>query len=682
MFRLVQQQTLKTRVQVPNQFVSASRNSLNSQFRFNSAVALDINASQDPAATAAAAAGLKSPSDRSSSKGFESNEVIERNVKKVRNLRKNIKFDNFKKSANYAKLNALDDCLARGLEASMARQGDGRYTEHTNMFWDSVNTAMNLYRDLTSMNDLTAMRASRVIQLLHIALKINRTQLTSMNKKPDYDSQSFHKEMTNYLCESLREISADILGGRVGVTEHGASHLLSSFKELLLYEETLNIWRSAVNSDNKDIVKPFMYPNVVGVVLPLLYENGTSFDEIKTLYEKSANIVPHRQGPSPNLILGMIKTSLAANENEHALALFQEMCTAEGSAASPYAALTGTHLAFIGECKDLFVAKSFFERALSKEMPYKINLQVSSVKQLIQNIWDQTHDFNEVVDVWVKATRYYGQKVSHGISSSLNSKFISIFFENYVNDKVAGLEHLKELINAYNDMKAIDEPFLNIILTKCTVWKDKNIIDSLEKLYELYHIPKTIVTYRIILKAMGSIDVSNEVITDRWIQLIKKADQIGQTYIANADWAALRDATVTYAEKDFQANKKNISANGSAGFGMTRQDSYNPALEAANASGAFDDFNEPCSTGNGQPQTLTGANNSSSSEQDKDDRVLLYYKLVKRYGGYCRDAKQYSRIRTGIASNFEVAVQYLPILNSLDVSSMYVPPLTNFQLKH
>ncbi|QEU59253.1 Rmd9 [Kluyveromyces lactis] len=664
MFRLVQQQTLKTRV--PNQFVSASRNSLNSQFRFNSAVALERNPQQDPTTAAPA----KSSSDkRNSKKKYENNEIIERNVKKVRNLRRNIKFDNFKNSPNspaFNKLNALDDCLLRGLEASSSRAPDGKFLDQSSLFWDSVSSSMNIYRELVITGDLSSHRASRVIQLMHVALKVNRTQLTSMNKKPDYDSQSFHKEMTNYLCESLREISGDILANRVSVSEHGAAHLLSSFKELLLYEETLNIWKAAVNSENKDIVKSFMFPNVVGVVLPLLYENGTTFEEIKKLYEKSASNTTRSHG-SPSLVLGMIKTSLAANENEHALSLFQEMCTSEGFGVSPYAVLTGTHLAFIGECKDLYVAKSFFERALSKDMPYKINLQVSSVKQLIQNIWDQTHDFNEVVDVWTKATKYYGKDVSHGISSSLNSKFISIFFENYVTDKAAGLQHLQELVTAYDEMKAIDEPFLNIILTKCTVWQDRNIIESIEKSYELYHIPKTIVTYRIILKAMGSISVSNDVIREKWVQLIQKADQIGQTYIANADWAALRDATVTYTQEQFKHG---------GSYEMTTSDSYNPALEAANASGAFDDFNEPTSG------TKHADHLNTQTNKEDNDRILLYYQLVKRYGVYCRDPKQYARITSGIALNFEVAQPYLGLVNTMDVSSIYVPPLRNFHLNH
>ena len=102
MFRLVQQQTQVLKTRVPNQFVSASRNSLNSQLRFNSAVALDRTQSQENSSTA-------SNSGNGSNSKYEKSETIERNVKKVRNLRRNIKFDTFKTSADspyFAKTNA------------------------------------------------------------------------------------------------------------------------------------------------------------------------------------------------------------------------------------------------------------------------------------------------------------------------------------------------------------------------------------------------------------------------------------------------------------------------------------------------------------------------------------------------------------------------------------------------
>ncbi|AET38013.1 uncharacterized protein Ecym_2267 [Eremothecium cymbalariae DBVPG len=664
MFRFVQQtQVLKGRV--PNQIVSASRNSFHPQnsLRFNSAVTLDKSASQEP------------QSSGSYGSGSGTSPQLQQTVKKVRSLRKNVKLNSnnngkFRTSPEspwFHKVCAFDEYVNQSMETSLRHRSDGLPPVQSTLFWDSIGKAMSLYRELTLSPELKPYRVSKLVNLLHLGLKVNRSQLTSMNKKPDYDSQSFHKEMTNYLCDSLREISGDILAQRVAVSEFGALHLLESFKELLLHEETVSTWQSAVNSADHNIVELFMKPSVVGVVLPLLYENGTSYEEIQILYEKSAATNKKQAYLDPGLTLGMIKASLAAGETEKALKLFQDICETNSNGISR-TVITGTHLAFIGECKDLSVAKTFFERALADGLPYKMNLQVSSVKLLLQNIWGQTRDFQQVSEIWERASRYYGRNVSHGISSSLNSKFFSIFFEHFLLDRVNGASRLRELIAAYNNIKPIDEPFFNIILTKCTVWGDRDIIEAIENSYDIYHIPKTIVTYRILLKAMGSIDVSNEEIHKKWIQLVTKADAIGQNYIANADWAALRDATVAYVHN--QTNS--VSREHGVLLKSTYED-YNPALEAANASGAFDlDINSQR-----PPNNLSEQHQQSLKKVD--DRIELYYKIVKRYSPYCRDNKQYTRISSGVAANFPVAQPYVSKLAGMDVSDTYIPSFKNFR---
>lgn len=351
------------------------------------------------------------------------------------------------------------------------------HNNNTNpLFWDSIGKAMGLYRDLINTPELNSDRVSKLVHLLHNGLRANRNQLTRMNKKPDYDSQSFHKEMTNYLCESLREISQDVLSGKVELNEYGAMHLITAFKELLLFEEAVSIWRSAINGTNEYTSQIFLNPRVVGVVLPILYDNGVTYDEIRSLYDRSSAMINYFH---PNLSVGMIRASLSAGENEMALQLFQKLC--EESSEMKYGYLIETHLSFIGECKDLNVAQAFFDKALNNEMPYKIDLQVSYVKSFLRNIWSQTHDFNKVYDIWYKSSMHYGRDVNHGISSSLNDTFFDIFFEHYSQDKVAGLQHLQELIGVYNNIKQIDEPFFNIILAKCTVWHDREIIESIDK---------------------------------------------------------------------------------------------------------------------------------------------------------------------------------------------------------
>ncbi|CEP64803.1 uncharacterized protein LALA0_S13e03356g [Lachancea lanzarotensis] len=656
MLRFVQHShVLKSRVS--NQIVSASaRSPFHHSLRLNSAVAMERTPSQEAAAVAAATTPPQTA----------------KAVEKVRAMRRNIKIDKQLSAAPdspwFHKVCAFEDCVAQTLYLSQTprrrnnnNNGNAvsRRTQaslgggNTNpLFWDSIGRAMGLYRELLGTPELNSDRVSKLVHLLHNGLRANRNQLTRMNKKPDYDSQSFHKEMTNYLCESLREISQDALSGKVELNEYGAMHLITAFKELLLLEEAVSIWRSAINGSNTYTANIFLNPRVVGVVLPILYDNGVTYSEIQDLYEKSSAMITYFH---PNLSVGMIRASLSAGENEMALNLFQKLC--EESSEMKYGYLIETHLSFIGECKDLTISQAFFDKALNNEMPYRIDLQVSYVKSFLRNIWSQTRDFQKVYDIWYKSSVHYGRDVNHGISSSLNDTFFDIFFENYSQDKLTGLQQLQEIISTYNDIKPIDEPFFNIILAKCTVWKDRQIIESIDKAYDLYQTPRTIVAYRILLKSMGSVEATNQEIFQRWCNLVSKSDEIGQSFIANADWAALRDATVTWTQNN-ESQPSPEELYGSDGFGA--------AMQAANASGAFDDIPQQTS-----PHT--------QQQQELESRLDLYMKIVKRYSIFCRDSRQLSRLTSGTAVKYPVLQQALPKFNNLNVNDVYIPQFHNLR---
>jgi len=614
----------------------------------------------------------------------------------------------------YQKVTAFEECVSQTLYMSQTprRKNIKHRSEHPNsnanpMFWDSIGRAMGLYHDLIDTPELNSDRVSKLVHLLHNGLRANRNQLTRMNKKPDYDSQSFHKEMTNYLCKSLREISEDVLNSKVELNEYGAMHLITAFKELLLFEEAVEIWKSAINGINSYTSNIFLNPRVVGVILPILYDNGVSYPEIQQLYEKSSSMINYFH---PNLSVGMIRASLSANENEMALKLFQKLC--QESTEMKYGYLIETHLSFIGECKDLNVAQTFFDKALNDEMPYKIDLQVSYVKSFLRNIWTQTHDFNHIYQIWYKSSLHYGRHVNHGISSSLNDTFFDIFFENFAHKKQEGFMTLQNLINTYKNIKNIDEPFFNIILAKCTIWHDREILEYIDKSYELFNIPKTIVAYRILLKSMGSVDdTSNDEILQRWIDLIQKSDEIGQKFIANADWAALRDATVTWTQSHrdngVPLTQNSINESKASSVAPTRSgtptpknnmesvnvgdvDFYShPAFQALNASGAFDEFtNYNASTQSATVVSSPGTVHeepllkSISHEKESaavDSRMILYLKIVKRYSHNCRDSRQLARLTTGTAVKYSVLQEVLNQFQSLNVGSITVPKLVNLK---
>lgn len=86
--------------------------------------------------------------------------------------------------------------------------------------------------------EINSYRVSKLIYLLYNDFRVMINQLTCINKRHDYVFQSLPKDVINYICKSLREISDDILKGKVKL------------------EDNLNI---------------FLKPKVVGLFFLILY---------------------------------------------------------------------------------------------------------------------------------------------------------------------------------------------------------------------------------------------------------------------------------------------------------------------------------------------------------------------------------------------------------------------------
>ena len=122
---------------------------------------------------------------------------------------------------------------------------------------------------------------------------------------------------------------------------------------------------------------------------------------------------------------------------------------------------------------------------------------------------------------------------------------------------------------------------------------------------------------------MGSLnDIETSEIVSKWKDLILKLDQMGQTYIANADWAALRDATVRWAsEREQESN-------------------------------------------NGQ----------QVDKSDIEARLLLYVKVLKMYLGYCRDQVQVERITRGCSVQFPALKPFLDKMDTIPTDDIEMVP--------
>ena len=223
---------------------------------------------------------------------------------------------------------------------------------------------MELYYSLRESPDFNAYRVSRLIHLLHNGLRSTRDQLVKLSRKPDYDSQSFHKEMMNFLCNSLKDISDDILIGKVSVSGYGATHLLTSFKELSFdasqiriqssSNDCIRIWEASKNLTDETTSQAFQEPKVVGFMLPLLYAKTRSLTEPNELYNQ---IIQSKEFIHPNLYSGLIKVFIKAEDYEKALSLFGQLC--EKAEVRNYGYLIETHLSFI---VDNFVKETFCQR--------------------------------------------------------------------------------------------------------------------------------------------------------------------------------------------------------------------------------------------------------------------------------------------------------------------------------
>ena len=553
---------------------------------------------------------------------------------------------------------SFDECVSSALKYSTTplkntykRIGNNQFNKHPSfsMFWDSMGRAMELYYSLRESPDFNAFRVSRLIHLLHNGLRSTRDQLVKLSRKPDYDSQSFHKEMMNFLCNSLKDISDDVLTGIVSVNGYGATHLLTSFKELSFDDDCIRIWEAAKNLSDETTSQAFQEPKVVGFMLPLLYAKTHSLIEPNELYNQ---VIQSKEFIHPNLYSGLIKVFIKAEDYEKALSLFGQLC--EKAEVRNYGYLIETHLSFISDSKNLTLAESFFDKIINDEMPYKIILQVSTVNSFLRNIWKAESDFDYVYRIWEKAVKFYGNTVNPGILSSLNNTFFTIFFENFINDNINGFHKLQEIITFYSSVKKIDEPFFNVMLTRASIWRERSIIDFIDKNYTLYHIPRTIISYRILLKSLGSIDnTNNQEILNRWLELVKKLNELGQQYIANADLSALRDATVVWSQ--LKKDEKNFSAK---------------AKETpTTATTTKDDIKAP--------KPLEGLKNDDFTSKS-EDRIELYLKILKRYTPYFRASRQVYRYTTGCAESYPILNEYLSGYSDLSAEDIPVPELHSF----
>lgn len=415
---------------------------------------------------------------------------------------------------------------------------------------------MPLYDELLFTGELNSRRIDELISLLRNGLRMHRFELSKLKKNIDRDLNSPLQQMQLYLRESLMKISNDVVSNdhHIQISSRGLTNLFKAFTDMGLIDEATLIW----NNGKKDprLYSLFTSESVLGSVLTLLIENKEfDYKEISSMYETIKRSKKDTDIIHSELQVAMIRASLLKGMTDKALAIFKEITSdvlqfyLKKDSTPPVAVknyMTMAHLSFIGYCQDYETANIFFKDSFLNQMPYLTPIQINYVKKFMQNTWKTTKDFDKVTNIWILTWEYFekNHKSTTAISSSLNDAYLDIFFTKYPHfDPKAALE-LKDILDKYSQIKSMDEPFFNCLITKSKQWGNVKVFQSIVKMADLYNFPKTNVYHRCVLKASGSVQLPIDEIFKLFQRLVHSNIQLGSNHLTNADWFAFRDATI------------------------------------------------------------------------------------------------------------------------------------------
>lgn len=451
-----------------------------------------------------------------------------------------------------SQLALFDECLAQNSTYDLATgkiSGGG-----INHFWLAVKKIIPIYRSLLYSGQLNEKRMAEFVSLLRNGLRIHRLELSKLKKNLDKDSNNPIKNIHYLLTCAIREVSYNLLDGLVSLNSHGLTHLFKAYKDLGFTQEAVHIWESG--KSNPALYQLFTSEPVLGSIFPFLVESGDfDFNEVWQMYSNIKNSKSKNEKLHNELQVGMIRVCLYKGKTEEALNIFKQLTSDvynnfQKKGIEPpinvKSYMTMAHLSFIGFCKEIDTADYFFNDAVNESMPYLTPLQLNFIKKYITNTWEITKDYEKVKKIWLITWNHYELKKTSNssVSSSLNDAFLTIFFKKYPTYSTGSFNELKRIINDYSLIRAIDEPFINVLLSKSTNWHNSETFEYILNTANSNHFSKTNVFYRCCLKACGSVDIDQFSILTLFRQLLSNNASNGMKYIAHADWVALRDATI------------------------------------------------------------------------------------------------------------------------------------------
>lgn len=329
-----------------------------------------------------------------------------------------------------------------------------------------------------------------------------------------------------------------------------------------LKDEILQMWELGINSmetvedSQSRLQKTYFSEKVLAAVLPAAFEaNRFTYEECLQIFEANT---ANKQTINENLRASIAKIAIRAQDYTKALDMLDSLTDQflrKQAPSKSFRALSEVHLAFIGDCKDIAISKHFFDKVINFELKYDLVLKVRQIESLLENCQEKNEPMENIAYFWISAINFYEADRKFNVNSRfsvLNNAFFKIFFERNPTLDPNSLALLKKMIQDYAQVKAIDETFLNTVITNCP-WNNREIFDQLLDCYRIYNVERTEVSYRIALKKIGELgDFSLQEIVAMWNEGLRDLDSRKIQYIPIANWAALRDATVLsphYAEE-------------------------------------------------------------------------------------------------------------------------------------
>ncbi|KAG5422342.1 RMD9 [Candida metapsilosis] len=425
-----------------------------------------------------------------------------------------------------------------------------RWSQRDSNTYKDIEEISNLIQDEKFRQSMAEKDLYRYAANLYSATITSRKTRLGNSRNRDKDQASAFKEDVIYQTAilNLSELVAagdfnNVLSSRILFKIFGT---LLQFK---LNAEIMNLWETGVSQSEKmadnGIGQLYLSHDVLSIVLQVAYETKRfNYEEIKSIYNMSVN---ENEPVHPFLSDRIGQVAIMEDDHARGLDALEELMTLYEQNPQEKSILGGLaqlHLSFIGQCKDVVIAKRFFDKAVdsAESLPYVVVLKAPYMVSFLENCINAGDSMEEVVELWSRISTHYGETsaaTNSSKSATINAGLFKLFFNKYPEPNEESIKLLKLI---FTKSPKIDEVFLNTLISNMQ-WTEKSLVQDVIDAFDKFNVDKSIISHRVILKQAGQVDYSVPEILQLWNNLLNKLDVENYKYIANADWSALRAAT-------------------------------------------------------------------------------------------------------------------------------------------